>query len=243
MIPRRLSTYIVALVCGCALSDPPAVPTVHFVDANRGSRNRFCAYQRPVRAQITGWRRLGLERRFFDYNRDGWKDLYVVNGADLPGHVSAVLPKNALYRNDGGVLSPRSAKSLGVAGRGFTAWVASAGDYDNDGDADLFVTNFGRTRLYRNEGSAMDLGLCGCDGCGWDWGGRAMVNTGSSFADYDLDGDLDLYVANYLRYEFERGELSEGGTLRWPRRHLAPTEYPWGAERALAQRRAAALWM
>ena len=43
-------------------------------------------------------------------------------------------------------------------------------------------------------------------------------STGSSFADYDLDGDLDLYVANYLRYEFERGELSEGGTLRWPRR-------------------------
>ena len=166
---------------------------------------------------------IGSGAAFFDYNRDGWMDLYVVNGADLPGYASAVPPQNALYRNDGGHFAEVGA-SLGVADAGY-GMGASAGDYDNDGDADLFVANFGRNRLYRNEGAAMDwifVDVTVAAGIEAD----QRWSTGSSFADYDLDGDLDLYVANYLRYEFERGELSEGGTLRWPRRHLAPTEYP-----------------
>ncbi len=221
MIPRRILTYIVALVCGCTASDPPP-PAVRFVDATAEAGIDF-VHTSGRSGRKYGVETIGSGAAFFDYNRDGWMDLYVVNGADLPGYVSAVPPQNALYRNDRGHFAERGA-SLGVADAGY-GMGASAGDYDNDGDADLFVANFGRNRLYRNEGLARAWAFADVTaavGIGAD----ERWSTGSSFVDWDLDGDLDLYVANYLRYEFERGELSAGGTLRWPRRHLAPTEYP-----------------
>ena len=222
MIPRRLSTCIVALLCGCAASDPPPAPTVRFVDATAAAGIDF-VHTSGRSGRKYGVETIGSGAAFFDYNRDGWMDLYVVNGADLPGYVSAVPPQNALYRNDGGHFVEVGA-SLGVADAGY-GMGASAGDYDNDGDADLFVTNFGRNRLYRNEGAAMAWAFADVTAAA-GIGADERWSTSSSFVDCDLDGDLDLYVANYLHYEFERGELSAGGTLRWPRRHLAPTEYP-----------------
>ena len=222
MIPRRLSTSIVALVCGCTASEPPPAPVVRFVDATAEAGIDF-VHTSGRSGRKYGVETIGSGAAFFDYNRDGWMDLYVVNGADLPGYVSARPPQNALYRNDRGHFAEIGA-SLGVADAGY-GMGASAGDYDNDGDADLFVANFGRNRLYRNEGPARAWAFADVTaavGIGAD----ERWSTGSSFADFDLDGDLDLYVANYLHYEFERGELSAGGTLRRPRRHLAPTEYP-----------------
>lgn len=228
MIPSRFLRCIAALVCGCAASEPPPAPSVRFVDATAAAGIDF-VHTSGRSGRKYGVETIGSGAAFFDYNRDGWMDLYAVNGADLPGYVSAVRPQNALYRNDGGRFAEVGA-SLGVADTSY-GMGASAGDYDNDGDADLFAVNFGRNRLYRNEGSAR----------GWAFadvttvvgiGAAERWSTGSSFVDYDLDGDLDLYVANYLHYEFERGELSAGGTLRWPRRHLAPTEYP-GAQNEL----------
>ncbi len=222
MIPRRLSTSIVALVCGCTASEPPPAPVVRFVDATAEAGIDF-VHTSGRSGRKYGVETIGSGAAFFDYNRDGWMDLYAVNGADLPGYVSARPPQNALYRNDRGHFAEIGA-SLGVADAGY-GMGASAGDYDNDGDADLFVANFGRNRLYRNEGPARAWAFADVTaavGIGAD----ERWSTGSSFADFDLDGDLDLYVANYLHYEFERGELSAGGTLRWPRRHLAPTEYP-----------------
>jgi tetratricopeptide (TPR) repeat protein len=159
---------------------------------------------------------------FFDYDSDGWIDLYAVNGADLPGYTSAEKPLNALYRNDGGFFS-EVAQAQGVADAEY-GMGASAGDYDNDGDADLFVSNFGPNALYRNGGESV--------GWGFTHVKEAMVgqdtswSTGSAFVDYDLDGDLDLYVANYLDYSFEEVRLDTSGSLKRPRRHLAPTEYP-----------------
>ncbi len=218
MIPRSLSTYIVALVCGCTTSEPPPASVVRFVDATAEAGIDF-VHTSGRSGRKYGVETIGSGAAFLDYNRDGWMDLYVVNGADLPGYVSAVPPQNALYRNDGGHFV-EVGQSVGVADTGY-GMGASAGDYDNDGDADLFVANFGRNRLYRNEAAAfVDVTVAAGVGTDQRW------STGSSFVDYDLDGDLDLYVANYLHYEFERGELSEGGTLRRPRRHLAPTEYP-----------------
>lgn len=165
---------------------------------------------------------IGSGAAFFDYDRDGWMDLYLVNGGDLPGYVSQEKPENALYRNEGGRFVEVGEK-LGVDDGGYGMGVTT-GDYDNDGDADIFVTNFGANVLYRNEGQD----------AGWRYrdisaetalGEDQSWSTGSSFVDYDLDGDLDLYVANYLEYSFEQGEIESGGGLRRPRRHLAPTEY------------------
>ena len=167
---------------------------------------------------------IGSGAAFLDFDNDGNLDLYIVNGADLPGHASPSAPRNALYRSLGNAAFEESAADLGVADDRYGMGV-TAGDYDNDGDADLFVSNFGRNRLYRNGGR----------GQGWrftDVTARSALaeddswSTGCAFADYDLDGDLDLYVANYLDYAFEEDSLAADGALVTPRRHLAPTEYP-----------------
>ena len=167
---------------------------------------------------------VGSGAAFLDYDDDGLMDLYVVNGADLPGHVSASVPRNALYRNLSDGTFTELGKQQGVADERYGMGV-TAGDYDNDGDTDLFVTNFGPNRLYQNEGPTS----------GWsftDVAGRSMLadddswSTGCTFADYDRDGDLDLYVANYLHYDFEDEPLNAQGTLITARGHFGPVEYP-----------------
>ena len=115
---------IVALVCGCTASELPPVPTVRFVDATAEAGIDF-VHTSGRSGRKYGVETIGSGAAFFDYNRDGWMDLYVVNGADLPGHVSAVPPKNALYRNDRGHFAEVGA-SLGVADAGY-GMGASAG--------------------------------------------------------------------------------------------------------------------
>ena len=204
------------------LEPEPADTEVRFVDATAEAGIDF-VHTSGRSGRKYGVETIGSGAAFFDYDLDGWMDLYVVNGAKLPGYISQEIPKNALYRNEGGSFLAVG-EELGVADEGYGMGV-SAGDYDNDGDADLFVANFGRNKLFRNEGQAAswryrDITEATRLGADEHW------STGSSFVDYDLDGDLDLYVANYLQYVFEEGELDGEGDLRWPRRHLAPTEYP-----------------
>ena len=199
----------------------PKSAAVHFVDVTHEVGIDF-VHTSGRSGRKYGVETIGSGAVFFDYDNDGWMDLYAVNGADLPGFTSAVAPRNALYRNLGGTFA-ELADSLGVADAGY-GMGAVAGDYDNDGDSDLFVSNFGRNALYRNEGAQQDrrfvdvTDLLSGDDESW--------STGSAFVDYDLDGDLDLYVANYLDYAFEEVSLDAGGSLKRPRRHLAPTEYP-----------------
>ena len=149
------------------------MPTVHFVDATAEAGIDF-VHTSGRSGRKYGVETIGSGAAFFDYNRDGWMDLYVVNGADLPGYVSAVPPQNALYRNDGGYFAEVGA-SLGVADAGY-GMGASAGDYDNDGipissSPTLVATGCIATKDRHRRGS-----LRMSDGCGRDWGGRAMVN-------------------------------------------------------------------
>ncbi|ABK17310.1 ASPIC/UnbV domain protein [Syntrophobacter fumaroxidans MPOB] len=137
----------------------------------------------------------------FDYDGDGHVDIYLVNGcylngiSDPSGRESADALQNALYRNNGDGTFTDVTDKAGVGHKGFGMGVCVA-DYDNDGDADLYVTNFGPNVLYRNNGDGTFTDVTDKAGVGVDsW------STGCTFFDYDGDGNLDLYVGNYLQYD------------------------------------------
>jgi hypothetical protein len=132
----------------------------------------------------------------FDYDDDGWPDIFIVNGTTLKGFSSSQALTNHLYRNNhDGTFTDITQK----AGLVMTGWGQGVcvGDYDNDGWDDLYVTYYGSNRLYHNEkGVFREVGgQAGVAGDGKAWG------TGCAFVDYDRDGLLDLVVANYVDFD------------------------------------------
>ena len=137
---------------------------------------------------------------FLDYDNDGDQDLLLVNSAHWPDNAAmdGQLPTLALYENDGnGVFSDVTA-AVGLQ-HSFYGMGAAVGDYDNDGDTDIFISAVGPNHLFRNDHgkfveASSDAGIAG-DEDAW--------STSSGWFDYDNDGDLDLYVCNYVRWSRE----------------------------------------
>ena len=132
-----------------------------------------------------------------DFDNDGDQDLYWVNGATIAAPDQG--GGNALYRNDGTQFADVG-PALGASGRGWGMGATSA-DFDNDGDQDLYLTNLRHNTLYRNDVIQSPDGMLRFA----DIANRAGVamprwSTGAAWADFDLDGDLDLYVANYVEF-------------------------------------------
>ncbi|MFQ5679485.1 MAG: FG-GAP-like repeat-containing protein [Gemmatimonadota bacterium] len=176
---------------------PADYPRVSFTDVTRAAGIDFRHFTGLRTSQLP--EDMGSGAAWGDYDGDGWDDLYVLNEAGpltLSEAEVAVSPaRAALYHNEGDGTFREVAEEAGVAYRGWgmgAAW----GDYDNDGRADLVVSAYGRNVLYHNEGggrftdATREAGLGGPEGF---W-------TGVSWADYDRDGDLDLYVTGYVRY-------------------------------------------
>jgi hypothetical protein len=135
----------------------------------------------------------------FDYDNDGDIDIYFLNGAPLEGTKCDVPPTNALYRNDGNFKFTDVTKQAGVGDTGYGLGVA-VGDYDNDGDLDIYLNNFGPNVLYRNNGDGTFTDVT--QKAGVDNG--FQVGAGTCFLDMDKDGDLDLYVSIYLDFSYEK---------------------------------------
>jgi hypothetical protein len=140
---------------------------------------------------------------FFDYDNDGDIDIYLVNGRYLDTvssargrHLAGKL-KNSLYRNNGDATFTDVTEKAGVGDTGF-GMAAVAADYDNDGDRDLFVTNYGRDSLYLNNGDGTFTDVTAKAGVGSE-----LWSLGASFFDFDRDGLLDLYVGGYLVFDPE----------------------------------------
>src|ERR1700676_3116310 len=132
----------------------------------------------------------------FDYDNDGWPDIFIVNGTTLEGFPAKQAPTNHLYRNNhDGTFTDVTVK----AGLFATGWGQGVcvGDYDNDGWEDLYVTYYGKNRLYHNHGGVFEevAEQAGVAGSGKAWG------TGCAFLDYNRDGRLDLMVANYVDFD------------------------------------------
>ena len=143
---------------------------------------------------------MGSGVAFLDYNNDGWLDVFAVNGGTLPGYAGPP-PQNRLYRNAGrGVFSDVTR----FAGVGETAYGMGvcAGDVDNDGYDDLYVTCYGPNSLFRNNGDGTFRDVAAAAGVSGD----AVWSVGCSFLDVDSDGFLDLYVANYVDYAIDSAE-------------------------------------
>jgi len=136
----------------------------------------------------------------FDYDNDGLTDIYFLNGRPLAGTEAKGKPKNRLYRNLGGMRFKDVTDEAGVGGGpGFGMGVCVA-DYDNDGYQDIYVSNYGENVLYHNNG----------DGTFTDVTRKAgvargnKVGAGACFLDYDNDGRLDLFTANYVKFSEEK---------------------------------------
>ena len=131
-----------------------------------------------------------------DYDSDGDLDLYLVNGAPLPGANPPETPGNRLYRNDGNWRFSDVTAQAGVGGSAFGLGVCAA-DYDNDGFVDLYVSNFGPNVLYENNGDGSFRDVTAEAGVGIG----QHVGAGVTFFDMDADGNLDLYAASYVEFD------------------------------------------
>lgn len=134
----------------------------------------------------------------FDYDNDGKPDIYLLNGSTLNAETGKEkAPKSALYRNLGNWKFEEVTEKAGVANERWGMGVA-VGDYNNDGFADLFISNFGVSRLYKNNGDGTFTDVApkiDLDIKGW--------STGATFGDYDKDGRLDLFVPAYLEFDLK----------------------------------------
>jgi len=145
----------------------------------------------------------------FDYDNDGWPDIYLPNGSTIEGYPKEKAPIGHLYHNNqDGTFSDVTARSgLGRSGWGQGGCV---GDYDNDGYLDLLITYWGQNALYHNngDGTFTDVSAkAGLKTANDEW------STGCSFVDYDRDGKVDIFLARYVDFSYD--SVPRPGQGRW----------------------------
>ncbi len=188
---RQVFTIIAILSFGSGL--PGRAADIQFVDVTEESGIHF-KHAGGISLRVVP-ALVGSGAAWRDYDNDGTLDLYVVNATAVRQEPGAVLPSNVLYRNNGDATFTDVTEPAGVRHTGWGMGCAFA-DYDNDGDADLYLTNYQANVFYRNSGDGtFNLYTSGAGGIG-----HPGFGSGIAWGDYDADGFLDLYVGNYIEY-------------------------------------------
>lgn len=158
----------------------------------------------------------GCGAAFFDYDHDGWLDIFLVNGTRFeakwpPGQA----PVSRLYKNNRDGTFTDVTLAAGVARTGWGAGCC-VGDFDNDGYDDLFVTYWGDCSLWKNLGNGKFIDVAEKAGVTTRTkSGHKRHNTGCAFLDYDKDGHVDLFVANYIDFDPKTAPLPESGPCKY----------------------------
>jgi enediyne biosynthesis protein E4 len=152
----------------------------------------------------------GCGLAFYDYDNDNWLDVFLVNGWRLEGFAKGQEPHCRLFKNNRDGTFTDVTKGSGLEMR--TGWgqACCVGDYDNDGYDDLFVTYYGQNVLYHNNGNGTFTDVTERTGL-IQPGPKTRWNTGCTWVDYDRDGHLDLFVANYVDFDLKTAPLPEDG--------------------------------
>ena len=152
----------------------------------------------------------GCGLAFYDYDNDGWLDVFLVNGWRLEPFAKGHEPHCHLFKNNRDGTFTDVTKGSGLELR--TGWgqACCVGDYDNDGHDDLFVTYYGQNALYHNNGDGTFTDVTERAGL-LQSGPKTRWNTGCTWVDYDRDGHLDLFVANYVDFDLKTAPLPEEG--------------------------------
>jgi len=182
--------------------------TIIFVDVTRATGIDIFHHRSGTPEKKTILETPGSGVALLDYDNDGWLDIYLLNGSTFPALKGKEAPPRAmlLHNNHDGTFTDVTEKA-GVANERWGFGVA-VGDYDNDGWPDIYVSNFGKNRLYHNnhDGTFTDV----ADKAGVTLGGWS---TGATWGDYDHDGFLDLFVPGYAKFDPDHPSVSGKGGL------------------------------
>ena len=205
--PGRIITFLIFIVVLARLFLTPLHAGSFRFDAVASERGVDFTHVNGASGKKYSIETMGGGVGFLDYDGDGDLDVYLVNGAALPGSDVVDTPTNQLFRNDGiesGWSFTNVTEEAGVGDAGYGMGCA-VGDYDNDGDIDLYVTNYGANILYRNNGDSTFTDVTAQSGSGDN-----QWSSSAAFLDYDADGYLDLLSLSYVQFTLETNKLCPG---------------------------------
>lgn len=163
---------------------------------------------------------MGSGGAWIDYDGDGWLDLFFVNGGPTPARKFGAAPKHGLFRNTGGKTFTNVTLKAGITGKESFGMGAAAGDYDNDGFTDLFISGYPHSTLYRNTSKGTFTDVTAQAGVA----NRGRFGASAGWFDYDRDGYPDLLVLNYLDWSYEKDRAC-GDPARGLRQYCHPDNY------------------
>jgi hypothetical protein len=205
---------ILVLAAGLALAQAPKVtpPEVHFVDIAKQAGLTAMNYYGGDTHKEYVIESTGNGSIIFDYDNDGWPDVFLPNGSTVEGFPQGKAPTGHLYHNNRDGTFTDVTAHAGVARPGWGQG-GCAGDYDNDGYLDLMVTFWGQNVLYHNNGDGTFTDVTAKAGLNTS---RDEWSTGCSFVDYDRDGKVDLFVARYVDFSYDTvPHPGEGKFCQW----------------------------